>query len=73
MKTNLDHVKKLEQDLERQQAKTKALRSTKKELYDKVPNDGKITQAAHEQRLQVPSSVHLTFDDEHLVAMRVWL
>ncbi|CAM6102354.1 unnamed protein product [Calypogeia fissa] len=56
VKAQLDHVKKLEQDLERQQEKTKALRSTKKELYDKVLNDGKDNQAANEQRLQAELS-----------------
>ncbi|CAM6101346.1 unnamed protein product [Calypogeia fissa] len=56
VKTQLDNVKKLEQDLERQQEKTKALRSTRKELYDKVLNDGKENQATTEQRLQAELS-----------------
>ncbi|KAL2609123.1 hypothetical protein R1flu_027696 [Riccia fluitans] len=52
VKAHQDQVKKLEQELQQQQEKLRALKSTRQELYNRVLTDNRDSLAAHEQRLQ---------------------
>ncbi|KAL2612308.1 hypothetical protein R1flu_024000 [Riccia fluitans] len=52
VKAHQDQVKKLEQELQQQQEKLRALKNTRQELYNRVLTDNRDSLAAHEQRLQ---------------------